>query len=341
MKRLHVYAGLALLFGVVMLFFISHKQPLSSINGGQLPDELVMKVLVEDMKKNNMFASELFGYLQNKALVSRQYKRVTKEFYNKLYVLSNKDLSWMKKNPKLWPGGSVPLLQALVESRQLRVFDYLWSLGIHDDLDALLMGAVKRQNNVDVINRLVELGANPNVQNRAGETALTLACSKENNPKNIQTLLALGADPNGAREDGMTPLMIVCDRPYNFNTVRALLAAGADPRAEQDLGGMTQTIVDMAKRANFDNAKTVQLLKQAEIAWNGGPVTKQALVQRLEFEIATDILAEEAEFATHAADQITTTTTTQPTQPSHETSAGGRQEFGGQATTITQPSRKN
>jgi ankyrin repeat protein len=78
---------------------------------------------------------------------------------------------------------------------------------------------------------LVEAGADANVANRYGVSAL-LAASRIGDAAMVDLLLRAGADPRGAHPEGETPLM-AASRAGSVPVVRALVAAGADVNAAE------------------------------------------------------------------------------------------------------------
>ena len=84
---------------------------------------------------------------------------------------------------------------------------------------------------------LLDQGADPNAANDSGYTALHYAASRRNAPDLVQSLLEHGADPNariaryrargGVSMIGATPLLLAA-QAGNVDTMRALAEAGAD-----------------------------------------------------------------------------------------------------------------
>lgn len=87
------------------------------------------------------------------------------------------------------------------------------------------------QNNIDMTRLLLEEGADPDMEDEEGSTALRWA-ARCGNTEIASLLLEKGADPNLAdKNDRMTALhYAVFER--NSETVAALLKAGADPTLE-------------------------------------------------------------------------------------------------------------
>ncbi|MBI4474378.1 MAG: ankyrin repeat domain-containing protein [Acidobacteria bacterium] len=71
---------------------------------------------------------------------------------------------------------------------------------------------------------LLDNGADPNIRNDAGATALLWAVD---DPEKTRLLLERGADANARSEDGQTPLLLAASRFESANVVRLLLDHGA------------------------------------------------------------------------------------------------------------------
>lgn len=94
------------------------------------------------------------------------------------------------------PGGSSPLMYAALYG------------------DAALMAA------------LIKSGADPNLRNHAGATALTWSLDDSDK---VKLLVDAGADVNAASEFGRAPLMLAAGQRGSASTVKLLLARGAEP----------------------------------------------------------------------------------------------------------------
>ena len=78
-----------------------------------------------------------------------------------------------------------------------------------------------------IVKALLDAGANPNAASKNGETALLWAIGKTENTK---ILLAAGANPNAAMDNGWTPLMKAATNGHS-EEARMLIDAGANPNA--------------------------------------------------------------------------------------------------------------
>jgi hypothetical protein len=76
--------------------------------------------------------------------------------------------------------------------------------------------AIARQN-IPIVELLLAHGANPNIRNAYGTTALCVA-AKVNPPWSLPALLAHGADPNDTVK-GAVPILTSTEVTYYFNTV--------------------------------------------------------------------------------------------------------------------------
>jgi ankyrin repeat protein len=120
----------------------------------------------------------------------------------------------------------------------------------------LLMTYIWRRRE-DVVERLLQRGADVSLQEHDGDTALHAAAST-GNLNILRMLLAKGADPNVKNKLGGTPLMWAAVYGYQ-DAVRLLLAKGADPRLK-DVDGVTAAQwADKNKRT-----EVAQLLREAE-----------------------------------------------------------------------------
>jgi ankyrin repeat protein len=96
----------------------------------------------------------------------------------------------------------------------------------------------------EIIEILLNLGADPNIQDYYGETALMRAVEKNKN-EIIQKLLDLGADPNIQDKHGKTALMRAVERNAK-EAVETLIHAGADLDTK-DKEGRTTLDISIAK----------------------------------------------------------------------------------------------
>ena len=119
--------------------------------------------------------------------------------------------------------GDTPLICAVIASR-------------NDETDVV--------TDLDVVRALLAKGADPDIQNEDGETALHLAASCAHDAKLAQFLIDFGADPNIKNDDGDTPLICAVIASRNDETdvmtdldvVRDLLDKGADPNIQNKDG---------------------------------------------------------------------------------------------------------
>jgi ankyrin repeat protein len=94
-----------------------------------------------------------------------------------------------------------------------------------------------RNDDVQLVDRLIRAGANVKAANRYGVTPLYLA-AVNGNAVVIEKLLKAGADPNAVSTEGETALM-TASRTGNVDAVKALIAKGADVNAKETWHGET------------------------------------------------------------------------------------------------------
>jgi ankyrin repeat protein len=93
------------------------------------------------------------------------------------------------------------------------------------------------REDADMLAALVQAGANVNVINRLGASPLYLA-AKSGNAELIESLVRAGADPDLALQEGETPLMTAA-RAGTVKGVEVLVAAGADVNVHEQSRGQT------------------------------------------------------------------------------------------------------
>ncbi len=76
------------------------------------------------------------------------------------------------------------------------------------------------------VRHLLEAGAEPNIRNEAGATALMWAVDDLDKTR---LLIRRGADVNARSDDGRTPLLIAAGRPGSYDVVKLLLDQKANP----------------------------------------------------------------------------------------------------------------
>lgn len=119
-----------------------------------------------------------------------------------------------------------------------------------------LIVAVQRNRNPEVIEMLLNAGADINARTDSGWTPLMFAARDNPNPKIVQTLLNAGADVNLRDYRGWTPLIVAVRRNPNPAVIEMLLDSGADGRLE-----------DREGKTAFDHTKENGRLVGTDIYW--------------------------------------------------------------------------
>jgi ankyrin repeat protein len=92
------------------------------------------------------------------------------------------------------------------------------------------------RGDIPVIEALLRYGANPNIQDAAGNTPMHLAIPQEVHSEALSLLLAVGRDPNIRNGDGNTPLHQVVSLGRAPAVIQVLLHSGADVALHNNLG---------------------------------------------------------------------------------------------------------
>lgn len=115
--------------------------------------------------------------------------------------------------------------------------------------DCSLHGAV-RYSKLDSVERLLDLGADPDTEDDQGETPLY--CLGPNAVSIANILIRAGANVNHQNERGETPLHLLCSRPnVSPELLETLSKAGANPTTRNNQGS---TPLDIAVRAKNEPA---------------------------------------------------------------------------------------
>ncbi|GJM08841.1 MAG: hypothetical protein DHS20C11_11170 [Lysobacteraceae bacterium] len=156
---------------------------------------------------------------------------------------------------------SLLLVRAVVDDQPSELTDHLVAGRSPDTHNrtgyAPLPLAIRLQRN-DMVDLLLERGANPNIGNDGNDEALPLnQAARGGHLDLLNKVLAAGADANRGNERGYTALMLATS--YQFpQLIAPLIAAGADPKAENQDGF---TAMDYAIQRGSTEV-TVELLQQ-------------------------------------------------------------------------------
>ena len=94
-----------------------------------------------------------------------------------------------------------------------------------------------KTGNVDAIKLLLSVGANPNIKNDDGQTCIHHTVIGNWSREVLRVVIAHGGDMNAATKDNITALMLA-SRTGNVDAINVLLATGADPNIT-DVDGYT------------------------------------------------------------------------------------------------------
>jgi ankyrin repeat protein/mono/diheme cytochrome c family protein len=138
-----------------------------------------------------------------------------------------------------------------------------------------LMGAAALNNRVEVLQALLDAGADLHATNEAGANALLRAATFEDKTR---LLIARGADVKAHSRFGNTALILAARKPGNSRTVKLLLEHGADPNATNVLGA--SPLMAAAAAGDLDSARALieagadvnakPAMDPIGFAWGGG-----------------------------------------------------------------------
>ena len=114
---------------------------------------------------------------------------------------------------------------------------------------------------------LLETGADPNVRNEAGATALMWAMDDLDKSR---LLIRSGADVNARSDDGRTPLLIATARPGSYDVVKLLLDHQANPSQMVNTYRGPMTPLRLAAEAGDETMLRLLLDREANARAIGG-----------------------------------------------------------------------
>ena len=143
-----------------------------------------------------------------------------------------------------WIGYNNPFHEQTFEdndSIRLRGGSFLELINHKDELGRTFLHQAVKENNLQNVKKLIELGADVNQQNRVGFTFLHMAVIICNNEL-TRLLIELGADINKQNKDGDTSLHYAV--MFNNEIVSLLVAGGADITIKNKLGLTAKYFLD-------------------------------------------------------------------------------------------------
>ena len=120
----------------------------------------------------------------------------------------------------------------------------------------ILHGYANHNDDLTVIKKLLDSGADVNVRDTDGISPLHLAASNNENPEIIKALIEAGADANARNVNGFTPLHFAAGHNKNPDVITALLKGNADGTA-RDINGNTP----------FQYAHDNKYIKDTDVYW--------------------------------------------------------------------------
>lgn len=157
---------------------------------------------------------------------------------------------------------------AAMFNRHANVLAVLHELGVAIDKQDVngytpLMLSLMSANNNDthqIVNKLIELGADVNAITNSGISVLMLAISVESDPEIIQALLINGVNVNYQNPQGVTALMIAAQVAHDTKVLKLLLDHKANVRLKDTIG-VTAYEIALANENIDQNDGVVKRLK--------------------------------------------------------------------------------
>lgn len=160
--------------------------------------------------------------------------------------------AWGRESSEVW---SQPLPRVAAALRAEKDINAGYSSGLTP-----LMYA-SRHNTAEVVAFLLQNGANPNMRDDTGMSAIMHAARYNPEPDVIKALAAAGAELNLQNVDGRTALILAAQKTENHAVLRELLLAGADPFVKDSKG--CDAMFYAKKNASVSTSATMKTLQNA------------------------------------------------------------------------------
>jgi ankyrin repeat protein len=195
-------------------------------------------------------------------------------------VIADEQSAWPELTESEWAAMTPEAVSELLETHEVNAHNGNgWNV---------LMLAAAGNNNPEVIQALLDAGADVNARLESGSTALTFAAQFNENPEVTRALLDAGADVNTRDDYDSTAVTLAAQFNANPAVTQALIAAGADVDARDDSGA---TALMFATQHNA-NPEVVQTLLDAgadATLRNHGGTTAWDIIQDNEALKGTDV----------------------------------------------------
>jgi len=171
------------------------------------------------------------------------------------------------------PYGSSVLHLTIAESTNIKLIELIINLGANlNAINNVGRTPLHCADSHDVINLLLNKGADPRIRDRKGSTILHsthIYISHESDQDTINLIISHGADVNAQDKQLNTPLHILAQSRGFKPTIRALANAGAQVNM-QNKKGLTPIIMAAKKRKNSVVKALLKLGADPTIPDNGG-----------------------------------------------------------------------
>ncbi len=155
---------------------------------------------------------------------------------------------WPELTHRDWKSMTVSQLEQYLDSNDVNA-------RTTEDRLTPLMFSSRYNSNRQVIQVLLDNGADIDARDEDGRTVLMLASAHNSNKEVIQTLIDNGADVNAGDRNGVTALMLASAHNSNKEVIQTLIDNGADVNAG-DRNGVTA----LNRAYNYKRRDTAQLL---------------------------------------------------------------------------------